>query len=132
MTSERAGESGLAEAHDAPIPYLERIRDYYQALGYGAPYEWAHYSEVPFRSLAKPLSRSRVTIITTAAPYQPDKGPQGPGAPYNAAAKFYEPYTGDTASDHDLRIAHVAIDRKHTSMEDANSWFPLQIGRAHV
>ena len=26
--------------------------------------------------------------MTTAAPYQPDKGPQGPGAPYNAAAKF--------------------------------------------
>jgi D-proline reductase (dithiol) PrdB len=27
--------------------------------------------------------------------------------------------------DHDLRIAHVSIDRKHTSMEDSGCWFPL-------
>jgi len=32
---------------------------------------------------------------------------------------------GDTSVDHDLRIAHVAIDRKHTSMEDSGTWFPL-------
>ena len=60
MTSERDGKFGFAAAHDAPIPYLQRIRDYYQALGYGAPYEWAHYAEVPFRPLDKPLSECRV------------------------------------------------------------------------
>ena len=125
MTSERGKEFGFAAAHDAPIPYLQRIRDYYKALGYGAPYEWAHYSEVPFRPLDKPLSRSRVTIITTAAPYQPDKGDQGPGAPYNAAAKFYAVYSGDTQEDHDLRISHIAIDRKHTTAEDPAAYFPL-------
>jgi len=76
-------------------------------------------------SSAKPLARSRLALVTTAAPYQPDKGDQGPGAPYNAAAKFYEVYSGDTSVDHDLRIAHVAIDRKHTSMEDSGTWFPL-------
>ena len=41
----------------APIPYLRRTREYYQALGYGAPYEWAHYADVPFHPLGKPLSR---------------------------------------------------------------------------
>ena len=125
MTSERDREFGFAAPHDAPIPYLQRIRDYYQGLGYGAPYEWAHYSEVPFRPLGKPLSRSRVTIITTAAPYQPDNGDQGQGAPYNAAAKFYAVYSSDTAKDHDLRISHVAIDRKHTTAEDIGTYFPL-------
>ena len=84
MTRERARDFGFAPAHDAPIPYLPRIREYYQALGYGAPYEWAHYADVPFRPLGKPLSRSRVAIVTTAAPYQPGKGDQGPRAPYNA------------------------------------------------
>jgi hypothetical protein len=68
-------------------------------------------------------------LITTAAPYQPDKGNQGPGAAYNAAAKFYSVYSGDTGADHDLRIAHVAIDRKHTSMEDSGTWFPLPVLR---
>src|SRR5262245_53706097 len=89
MSSERANEFGFVPAHDAPIPYMQRIRDYYVALGYGAPYQWAHYAQVPFQALKKPLDTCRVTIITTAAPYQPDKGDQGPGAPYNAAAKFY-------------------------------------------
>ncbi len=116
---------GFAASHDAPIPYLERIRSYYQALGYGAPYEWAHYAEVPFHPLDKPLSESRVAIITTAAPYQPGKGDQGPGAPYNGAAKFFTVYSGDTAIDHDLRIAHIAIDRKHTTAEDPGTYFPL-------
>jgi D-proline reductase (dithiol) PrdB len=125
MTHERGQEFGFAAAYDVPIPYMQRTRDYYAALGYGAPYEWAHYAEVPFHPLSKPLSRSRVTIITTAAPYRPDKGDQGPGASYNAAAKFYTVYSGDTGKDHDLRISHVAIDRKHTTAEDPGAYFPL-------
>jgi len=123
--SERSRKYGFASLEDSPINYLQRIRSYYGALGYGPAYEWAHYSGVPFRPLAKPLARSRVTIITTAALYQPGKGDQGPGAPYNAAAKFYTVYSGDTANDHDLRISHVAIDRKHTTAEDPATYFPL-------
>src|SRR5262249_41205853 len=114
-TNDRNITFGFAEAEDVPIPYLQRTRDYYSALGYGAPYEWAHYAEVPFTPLASPLRQCRIALITTAAPYQPDKGDQGPGAPYNGAAKFYTVYSGDTALDHDLRISHVAIDRRHTT-----------------
>ena len=125
MVGERSDTFGFAPAHDAPIPYLQRVRTYYQALGYGQPYEWAHYAAVPFQALGKPLSECRVTIITTAAPYQPDRGNQGPGAPYNAAAKFYSVFSADTADEPDLRIAHVAIDRKHTTAEDLGSYFPL-------
>jgi hypothetical protein len=69
----------FAADYDAPIPYLQRIRDYYQGLGYGAPYRWGHYVEVPFQPLGKPLAECRVALITTAAPYQPDKGDQGAG-----------------------------------------------------
>ena len=115
----------FAPEHDAPIPYMQRIRDYYQALGYGAPYRWAHYAEVPFTPLKKPLAECRIGLIATAAPYQPDKGDQGPAAPYNAAAKFYTVYSGDSALDHDLRISHIGYDRTHTTAEDSNTWFPL-------
>jgi D-proline reductase (dithiol) PrdB len=121
----QGGEPAFAAADDVPIAYLQRVREYYLALGYGAPNEWAHYAEVPFQPLAKPLSACRVALVTTAAPYQPDKGDQGPGAPYNAAAKFYAVYSGDARQDHDLRIAHLAIDRQHTTAEDAATWFPL-------
>lgn len=114
---------------DQPIPYMERTHAWYAALGYGTPYRYAHFDDVPFQPLAGPLRDCVLTLVTTAAPFQPGKGPQGPGAPYNAGAKFFVPYAGDTAQDHDLRIAHVAIDRKHTSMEDSNSWFPLPLMR---
>jgi D-proline reductase (dithiol) PrdB len=85
---------------------------------------------VPFAPLSKPLDQCRITFVTTAALYQPDKGPQGPGSPYNAAAKFFSVYSGATADEHQVRIAHVAIDRMHTSMEDARCWFPLDALRA--
>jgi D-proline reductase (dithiol) PrdB len=116
---------GFAPEHDAPIPYMQRIRDYYLALGYATAYRWAHYAEVPFQPLTKPLAECRVALITTAAPHQPGKGDQGPGAPYNAAAKFYNVYSGDSSIDHDLRISHLAIDRVHTTAADSNTWFPL-------
>ena len=127
-----ADSAGTVAAGDGPIPYLQRIRTYYAALGYGAPYEWAHYESVPFHQLAKPLSQCRIALVTTAAPYQPNKGDQGPGAPYNAAAKFYSVYSLDAAKDHDLRVAHVAIDRVHTTAEDPGSYFPLPALRAAV
>ena len=111
--------------YDAPIPYMQRTREYYRALGYGSPYEWAHYADVPFRPLKTPLSECRVALITTAAPYQPGKGDQGPRAPYNGKAKFYTVYSGSTERDPDLRISHIAIDRKHTTAEDPATYFPL-------
>jgi hypothetical protein len=120
-----AGADDNPDTRDAPIPYLQRIRTYYAALGYGAPYEWAHYADVPFQPLRKPLSQCRVGIVTTAAPYQPGKGDQGPRAPYNSAAKFYRVYSGDTSQDHDLRLSHIAIDHQHTTAEDIGTYFPL-------
>src|SRR5260370_32232900 len=118
-------DTRFAPEHDRPIAYMQRTRDWYLALGYGNPYVWAHYTDAPFHHVNQPRARSRVALVTTAAAYQPDKGDQGPGAAYNAAAKFFSVYSGDTSKDHDLRIAHVAIDRKHTSMKDSGTWFPL-------
>ena len=125
MTTDRMADFERAAEHDVAIPYIQRTRDYYQALGYGAPYQWAHGTQVPFQPLRTSLSRCRVALITTAAPYQSDKGDQGPGAAYNARAKFYAVYSGDTARDHDLRIAHLAIDRQHTTAQDPATYFPL-------
>jgi hypothetical protein len=115
----------VAADHDVPVPYMQRTRDYYLKLGYGNPYRWAHYVDVPWQPLTKPLAESRLTLISTAAPYQPDKGDQGPGAKYNAAAKFYEVYSDSTDTMPDVRISHVGYDRKHAKADDPNCWFPL-------
>jgi len=114
----------LASEHDVPIPYMQRTRDYYLALGFPA-YRWAHFEDVPFTALGKPLAHARVGLITTAAPYQPEAGDQGPGARYNARAKFYTVYSDSTDAVPDLRISHVGYDRRHTTAEDPNTWFPL-------
>ena len=113
-----------AAEHDVPIPYMQRTRDYYLRLGYPA-YRWAHFDEVPFTPLARPLAQSRLALITTAAPYQPGVGDQGPGAPYNAAAKFYKVYSDSSDATPDLRISHVGYDRVHTTAEDPGTWLPL-------
>jgi len=104
---------------------MQRTRNYYLALGYGDPYRWAHFADVPFTPLRAPLAQARVALITTAAPYQPGIGDQGPGAPYNAAAKFYKVYSEATGTVPDLRISHVGYDRIHTTAEDPNTWLPL-------
>jgi len=126
MTTTAPGTKAVfAEEYDVPIPYMQRTRDYYIAIGYDNPYRWAHFTEVPFTPLRTPLSRARVGLITTAAPYQPEAGDQGPGAPYNAAAKFYQVYSVTTESVPDLRISHVGYDRAHSSAADINSYLPL-------
>ncbi|MGI9421684.1 MAG: glycine reductase [Hyphomicrobiaceae bacterium] len=117
---------GFAAPHDVPVPYMYRTRTYYQALGYERPYRWAQYVDVPFTPLSKPLTDSRVAMITTAAPFQADKGDQGPGAPYNSAAKFYNVYSLPIEPEPDLRISHVGIDRTHTTATDKHSWLPLE------
>jgi glycine/betaine/sarcosine/D-proline reductase family selenoprotein B len=132
MDDELDDRLGFAPDYDAPIPYMQRTRDYYRAIGYTTPYRWAHHVDAPFTALAKPLREARVALITTAAPYQPGKGDQGPGAAYNGSAKFYAVYSGDTSETHDLRISHIGYDRTHTTATDSGTWFPLPALRQAV
>ena len=101
---------------DMPIPYLARIRAYYQALGYGAPYEWAHYADVPFQPLAQ------AALARAASRSSPRPRPISPARATRVRARRTTPRPSSTPStratrprDHDLRISHVAIDRKHTT-----------------
>ena len=107
-----------------PLDYIPRIRSYYRALGYGAPYEWAHFKEVPFVPLRRPVGEARIGIVTTAALFDPRNGDQGPGAAYNGAAKFYDVYAHPSDPAPDLRISHIAYDRTHTTAQDQCSYFP--------
>ena len=80
MSAPRDDEFGFAPDYDSPNPLhaahaglLQRDRLHHAvSLGRTTP-------QAPFQPLKKPLAKSRVTIITTAAPYDPAKGDQGPG-----------------------------------------------------
>ena len=114
----------FAPEWEQPVRYIERTHRWYQALGYDAPYRYAHYRDVPFTKLPSPLHSLRLALLTTAAPFREDCGDQSVRAPYNAAAKFFEVYSRDSNVDHDLRIAHVGVDRDNLH-DDPNLWFPL-------
>jgi hypothetical protein len=109
---------------EPPIEYMARTRAWYAALGYPA-YQWAHHDDVPFTPLSRPLARARLALVTTAAPYDPALGDQGPGAPYNAAAKFFTVFERPIRPPPDLRISHLGYDRVHTRADDPNCWLPI-------
>ena len=120
----------FSPSYDQPVPYMLRTRTYYAALGYDTPYRWASFATVPFALLTRPLAECCVVLVTTAAPFDPGKGDQGPGAAYNGAAKFYSVYSLPTDREPDLRISHVSYDRQHTTATDQRSYNPLEALRA--
>ncbi len=57
------------------VRYIDRTRAYYESQGYDKPYEWAHFEDVPFSTLKKPLSECRVELASTSdIAIKPEKG----------------------------------------------------------
>ena len=107
------------------LKYIERSRRYYSELGY-TPYQWSQFKDVPFTELKALIAECRVTLISTAGQKIPTAGAQGPGADYNAKAKFFKTFTLPTTPTPDLRISHLSYDRKHCAADDPRTWLPVQ------
>jgi D-proline reductase (dithiol) PrdB len=103
---------GVDPTHRTFVSYIDKSREYYLARGYGNPYRWACFDEVPFAPLKQPLSQSTVTLITTAH--------EGVDAP-----SFRSTYSfpGEPVP---LRLATDGLfwDRLATHTEDLDSFFP--------
>ena len=111
-------------SHDrtSHVRYIEKTRAYYQAEGYGKPYQWAHFDHIPFipfASLGKPLSRCRVGVVTTSEMTRrgTDVGPEDP------ARVVYSLPTDIPVEE--LRSRKAAYDRYATSLDDVDSYLPL-------
>ena len=100
---------------DTSVRYMERSREYYAAHGYDAPYEWAHFDDIPFAPLKKPLEKSTITIVTTSMPAA------------LTARNQRQLHIGDL---HDpptkLFTDGLAWDMDATHTDDLNSYFPAQ------
>ena len=59
--------SGFDQAQRIFVSYIDKSREYYLARGHGNPYRWASHEEAPFTPLVKPLSHSRIALMTTAS-----------------------------------------------------------------
>ena len=115
---------GFAPPDDRPIPYMHRIKTYYQTLGYGKPYEWAHYVDSPFTPLKKPLSECKVGLIGTS----------------EVAVRFDPETETDPIVEDDFRGIYAipadmpterfysrtaSFDRNATHLDDVNAYYPV-------
>src|SRR5262245_51546134 len=48
------------------VRYIDKTREYYLSEGYATPYQWAHFDDVPFTPLGRPLTECRVGLVTTS------------------------------------------------------------------
>jgi hypothetical protein len=103
------------------VRYIDKTREYYKGEGYDAPYRWAHFDDIPFTRLAKPLSRCRVGVVTTGEMAVRD-------APLPVADNDprRDPYwlPADTPADR-LYSRKTAYDRYATTLDDINAYLPL-------
>jgi hypothetical protein len=110
-------------ADNAPIPYMERTRNYYRALGYETDYVWASFDEVPFARLAKPLSEATVALIATADP--PDRSSR------DARGRRHV-WSGDVGAPPATFDTDRAWDKESTHTEDRETFLPIDATRKAV
>ena len=102
---------------DAAIGYMERTRLYYRALGYPSAYVWAHFDDVPFARLARPLAQSRIALITTSSPTDRSN---------RDAHGVKHVWSGPTAAPPDaLFTDDLAWDKESTHTNDRESFLPV-------
>jgi len=101
-----------------PVEYMARSRDYYRGQGYKQDYVWAHFDDVPFARLARPLAECTVALITTSSPNRE--------ATAERFAGRMEVFSGETAEPPaSLYTEDLSWDKEATHTDDLGSYFPL-------
>lgn len=101
-------------AHRLFVSYIDKSRAYYLTRGYNNPYRWARHEDAPFRPLAKPLSQSRVGLITTAAL---------PGDPRSLTEVYAAPTAPPPTA---LYTEHRSWHKEATHTRDVESFLPIR------
>jgi hypothetical protein len=110
------------------VRYIDKTREYYRAEGYAAPYRWAHFDDIPFAPLAKPLADCRVGLVTTSE--MAIAGEPAPDDDADAGRDVYALPT-DIAVDR-LFSRKESYDRYATTLSDVDAYLPLTHLRALV
>lgn len=107
------------------VRYIDKTRDYYLAEGYEKPYEWAHFDDVPFTPLSKPLAECCATIVSTSG-IRSRSGDLKDAEEQHGAGFVASTYSipSEFPLD-DLFTDRMGFDRFATHLEDVGSYFPL-------
>ena len=101
----------------SPIPYMERTRLYYRALGYSPDYRWAQNETAPFTRLKRPLAEAKIALITTSYP-------PGDWSDDNPPTK--EVWSQDVSeAPEGLYNQNLAWDKESTHTRDRESYLPI-------
>ncbi|MBT7335536.1 MAG: hypothetical protein HN856_14250 [Gammaproteobacteria bacterium] len=105
----------LANSGKASLPYIERSRQYYEAQGFTAHYQYAQFDEKPFAPLPKPLSNCTVGLVTTSSTY-----PREPLEPrrVDSGSTLFAPKT--------LFTADLSWDKDATHTDDIETYCPIE------
>ena len=103
------------------VRYIDKTREYYRAEGYDTPYRWAHFDDIPFTPLAKPLSACRVGLITTG-----EMAIRDAPLPVADDDPLRDPYwlPMDTPIER-LYSRKTAYDRFATTLDDVDAYLPI-------
>ena len=105
------------------VLYIDKTREYYLGQGYEKPYEWAHFDEVPFAPLIKPLSESTVALVSTSdIAIRTADG----GRDHSQEALVGNVYSLPSDTPLDLLFTRQEhYDKNATNLDDTNSYFPI-------
>ena len=105
------------------VRYIDKTRDYYQGEGYATPYRWAHFDDVPFTPLARPLAECRVGLVTTSEMVIRGREPELAHIENDPTRPTYSlsMETPPTA----LYSRKASYDRYATTLDDVDAYLPL-------
>jgi hypothetical protein len=113
--------SGRRGAYRTTVSYIDRTREFYAAQGYAEPYVWASHDDAPFAPLRRPLSASRVTVVTTASEWRDQQPREG------VLRGGKQVWSGSTAAVPErLFTDDLAWDKQATHTDDVGSFLPLE------
>ncbi|MCX7142331.1 MAG: glycine/sarcosine/betaine reductase selenoprotein B family protein [Proteobacteria bacterium] len=111
------------------VRYIDRTRDYYLSKGYDKPYKWAHFEDVPFTPLKKPLAESKVVLISTSEiEVRGAEQPEGDDKS-NVGGMYSIP---SNVSKEQLYSPSHSYDRVATTLEDVDAFYPTSALHAAV
>jgi hypothetical protein len=105
------------------VRYIDKTREYYASEGYATPYRWAHFDDVPFTPLARPLAECRVGLVTTSEMVIRGREAELDHVENDPTRPTYSlPMDTPTA---ELYSRKASYDRYATTLDDVDAYLPL-------
>lgn len=106
------------------VRYIDRTRAYYLSQGHQEVYKWAHFEDVPFVRLKKPLAECAVALVSTSDVAIREEGDDTQKRDPDAMVGNVYSIPSDTPEAR-LYSRSEHYDRHATHLDDVNAYFPI-------